>query len=448
MTPGAAAMTPQGVQQPGAQQSGAWPLPQQAGVIPSGALATPQQQPPFVGGGPNAAHSRPSSASSSCSRGPAQAVDLPTAASAPNLTAGAQSPSELPPELFNDFFPSSLGGPPSLHVGSKQTAADCRGLVAQITGRSFAAVDQVQFSLRDGSVRTYAPYDSTGSAGQAVGPLQLQQNELIVAVSQESADTYLGNAIAFFTSLGNVLCIDGLWKAQQHHFAAAAGSQVCGLQFKGSRLTGILTEPAPSQPGGAGSVSQIYGSCGTQLERVQLQLVNGAVLTYGGTGGSAMGPWSLKYGELIIAVSQEDASGCLGNSIAFYTSFGNVLEICGTLAKRNNRFVVPTGSQIAGLQFSGSMLSGVVALDAIGSPTSAQAPGATLPLHTPEAPSGLPIPQSSSAVDLLSHAHTPPLTSMPGPPSQNNPQTTSTPQSQGQQPAQAPVQVAAQAHLD
>jgi len=72
--------------------------------------------------------------------------------------------------------------------------------------------------------------------------------------------------------------------------------------------------------------------------------------------------YSLKPDEIIIAVQQENRNGLeehLGNAMTFYTSHCNAFEFQGADARRRLRFVAPTGSQVVGLQFVGSRLTGI-----------------------------------------------------------------------------------------
>eukprot|EP00438_Fugacium_kawagutii_P017336 Skav229806 [mRNA] locus=scaffold567:297164:299050:- [translate_table: standard] len=61
--------------------------------------------------------------------------------------------------------------------------------------------------------------------------------------------------------------------------------------------------------------------------------------------------------EYILLVEQDRRDAYLGNSIAFVTSKGKILEYRGMQASRSRRFVAPPNRQICGLGFTGSRLS-------------------------------------------------------------------------------------------
>lgn len=115
------------------------------------------------------------------------------------------------------------------------------GLIAEIHFRTGAAVDRVEFHLRDRSVVTHGGLGGTGR-----DPIYLEVNEMILAVAQEYRGEYLGNALYFFTSMGNVIAVKGFEARRCSGFSAPHESQISGLLFEAGsgRLRQIETEPA------------------------------------------------------------------------------------------------------------------------------------------------------------------------------------------------------------
>lgn len=225
------------------------------------------------------------------------------------------------------------------------------GAVMQIRGKLCSAVDRVELQSWKGHTLSYG-----GHGGGPVGPWKLKHDEFITCVEQEFRDTdlgYLGNELAFFTSSGRVFTLTGSYARRVHRFAAKRGSEICGLNFDGSRLTGVRTRPIS---GGEGAVARIDGRLADCLDQVQLFLRGGAVETYGSAGGRHQGPVELQRHERVVAVAQEHCDQYLGMGIAFYTSLGNVIAVDGAKAKRRNRFSAAEGTQIFGLHFEGSRL--------------------------------------------------------------------------------------------
>ncbi|CAE8647024.1 unnamed protein product, partial [Polarella glacialis] len=82
------------------------------------------------------------------------------------------------------------------------------GAVRLILGRADSAVDQVQLQFRSRP----EPVSYGGAGGNSVGPWALQPSEFIIGVLQEQREPpncYLGNLLAFFTSLGGVITVAG-----------------------------------------------------------------------------------------------------------------------------------------------------------------------------------------------------------------------------------------------
>lgn len=113
--------------------------------------------------------------------------------------------------------------------------------VASVAGRVGSAVDKVEFRMADGSVVPIG-----GEGGAQCGPWTLEHGELLVAAEQTaSADCpgFLGTSIAFYTSFGRVLLLEGGAAPRSHRFASPAGRQICGLAFENGSLTGASTCP-------------------------------------------------------------------------------------------------------------------------------------------------------------------------------------------------------------
>ncbi|CAE7415155.1 NEK1 [Symbiodinium natans] len=86
--------------------------------------------------------------------------------------------------------------------------------------------------------------------------------------------------------------------------------------------------------------------------------------------GYPVGPWQLDADErraymdhgptrYVLLVEQDRRDAYLGNSLAFLTSKGNIIEFRGMQASRSRRFVAPPDRQICGLGFTGSWLTRV-----------------------------------------------------------------------------------------
>lgn len=113
------------------------------------------------------------------------------------------------------------------------------GSVASISGRTASAVDQVEIRLRNGRIRHYG-----SEGGTKKGPWELGDREFILIVEQVRRDWFLGSAIIFYTSAGNIIKLSGMQSSISRHFAAPFGKQVCGLHFQGSRLSNVSLCPA------------------------------------------------------------------------------------------------------------------------------------------------------------------------------------------------------------
>jgi len=116
------------------------------------------------------------------------------------------------------------------------------GAIAQISGRVGHAVDRLTLVLRDGEVLDYG-----AGGGAECGPFVLQRDEYITVVEQGRRDAFLGNSIVFYTSAGNVIRLLGMQSAAGVRFSVPVGSQLCGLEFRGSDLETIFTCPASGE---------------------------------------------------------------------------------------------------------------------------------------------------------------------------------------------------------
>jgi len=234
------------------------------------------------------------------------------------------------------------------------------GNVAQVSGCVGAAgVDSITFERRDGEARSYASSVDTEQV------FTLQRDERIVAVTQELGEKdegKLGRSVAFYTTQGQIIALDGPTAGTRGRYTAPPGSQISGLEFDGSRLVGITV--VKSSKSSKGAVARIRGWRGDCVDGVEFQLRDGSVSHYGGDGGFLKGPWDLEEKEKILAVSQEQSDRYLSNSLALFTSFGNIIELEGAAAKPSVRFAVPFDHQIERLKFEiGGRLSGAVASD-------------------------------------------------------------------------------------
>lgn len=131
-------------------------------------------------------------------------------------------------------------------------------------------------------------------------------------------------------------------------------------------------------------VTRISGTLGhPHVHRVEFQFQSGLKKAYGGSGGDAVGPWTIKPDEFITSVLQCDSDvGTLGRSIDFTTSKGRVLNVrepdmkdsaCGG----KTLFRAPEGRQIVGLVFKGSKLTDVLTPVLISKELSAASAGST-----------------------------------------------------------------------
>eukprot|EP00928_Gymnodinium_smaydae_P017890 TRINITY_DN16828_c1_g5_i1.p1 TRINITY_DN16828_c1_g5~~TRINITY_DN16828_c1_g5_i1.p1 ORF type:complete len:618 (+),score=72.16 TRINITY_DN16828_c1_g5_i1:48-1901(+) len=238
----------------------------------------------------------------------------------------------------------------------------CRkGVVRQINGSVGNAVDCVEMHLRSGRKLFYG-----GQGGFQHRSWRLHHDEVILAVAQEPRDAYMGNSLVFYTSECQIIALQGHDARTRSRLIAPVGSQITGLQFEGSILTGIYIERLP-EPGLPMAVQRISGTTGSAVDKLVLQLRDGSVRRYGFDGGTPVGPFDLEPDEYILIVEQGRRDAFLGNSLAFFTSRGNIIELRGMQASRSRRFVAPAQTQICGLGFDGSHLMRV----------------STCPLHAP-----------------------------------------------------------------
>lgn len=118
------------------------------------------------------------------------------------------------------------------------SAAPDRGLVSQISGRAGEAVDRVELHLKDGTQEAYG-----GDGGLPVAPWLLHHDEIIIAVEQEHRDSYLGNSLCFFTSLGSAVAVEGSGRRDTQICVAPSGCEIVGLRYDGSRLVEAVMAP-------------------------------------------------------------------------------------------------------------------------------------------------------------------------------------------------------------
>lgn len=228
------------------------------------------------------------------------------------------------------------------------------GAVKKIQGWTGSAVDSVSIQWHDGTKQTHGAL-----GGFETKTHTLANDEIIMAVSQETREhvpQHLGNSIALFTSACQVIAFQGLDARTRGRFAAPAGSQICGLQFCQSSLIGIHLERIDESS--RGSIASIRGKTGYAVDYLELELREGGMRKYGcDAGGFLQGPWTLQEDEHIVVVEQAIREEYLGNSIAFFTSKGQVFKLSGVEASYSRRFSAPPGRQICGLEFESSMLA-------------------------------------------------------------------------------------------
>lgn len=226
-----------------------------------------------------------------------------------------------------------------------------KGAVKQISGSVGNAVDCVEMQLRTGKRHFYGT-----QGGFQHKSWRLHHDEVILAVAQEERDSFVGNSVVFYTSECQIIALQGHDATNRTRLIAPIGSQISGLQFEGSQLTGIYLERVPFD-GSPMAVSSIIGHVGSAVDKLVLRLRDGSTRRYGFEGGYQCGPYNLDDDEYILLVEQDRRDAYLGNSIAFVTSKGKIWEFRGMQASRSRRFVAPPDRQICGLGFNGSHLS-------------------------------------------------------------------------------------------
>jgi len=106
-------------------------------------------------------------------------------------------------------------------------------------------------------------------------------------------------------------------------------------------------------------MGEIRGRYGYAVDSVLLKKADDTEEFHGSNGGDREQILKLAADELIVSVMQERRHNYLGNAVLFYTSAGRTFEVLGNQAKSRACFVAPSGAQIVGLQFVGSLLQGV-----------------------------------------------------------------------------------------
>eukprot|EP00439_Symbiodinium_sp_Y106_P057299 s4205_g8.t1 len=242
-----------------------------------------------------------------------------------------------------------FGGAPTMRYWSQPR----KGAVRQISGSVGNAVDCVEIQLRAGKRLFYGE-----QGGFQHKSSRLHHDEVILAVTQQERDSFVGNSLVFYTSECQIVAFQGHDATSRTRLIAPTGSQITGLQFEGSQLTGIYLERIPLD-GSAMAIARISGHVGSAVDKLVLQLRDGSSRRYGFEGGDPVGPWTLDADEYVLLVEQDRRDAYLGNSLAFVTSKGNIIEFRGLQASRSRRFVAPPDRQICGLGFTGSCLTRV-----------------------------------------------------------------------------------------
>ncbi|CAE7535434.1 unnamed protein product [Symbiodinium sp. CCMP2456] len=242
-----------------------------------------------------------------------------------------------------------FGGAPTMRYWSQPR----KGAVRQISGSVGNAVDCVEIQLRGGKRLFYGE-----QGGFQHKSSRLHHDEVILAVTQQERDSFVGNSLVFYTSECQIVAFQGHDATSRTRLIAPTGSQITGLQFEGSHLTGIYLERIPLD-GSAMAIARISGHVGSAVDKLVLQLRDGSSRRYGFEGGDPVGPWTLDADEYVLLVEQDRRDAYLGNSLAFVTSKGNIIEFRGLQASRSRRFVAPPDRQICGLGFTGSCLTRV-----------------------------------------------------------------------------------------
>ncbi|CAE8675719.1 unnamed protein product, partial [Polarella glacialis] len=276
-------------------------------------------------------------------------------ASSPDFASGSpENAGDASPERQRSMALRKLALSTVTHANiSLMARSQRRGVVKQISGCVGDAVDNVEMFLHDGSVRSYG-----GKGGVQRQSWHLHHNECILAVAQETRDAYVGNSLVFYTSESQIISLQGREARNKSRLVAPYGSQITGLQFEGNRLTGIYLELVHSD-GRPSAVEEISGSVGSAVDNLAFKFRDGSIRRYGKEGGVRTVPKTLGPDEYIILVEQGRRETFLGNSLAFFTSLGNIIELKGLEACRSQRFVAPAGCQICGLKLEGSLLVGI-----------------------------------------------------------------------------------------
>jgi hypothetical protein len=224
------------------------------------------------------------------------------------------------------------------------------GVVRKVGGRAGAALDFIELRYWTDDIENHG-----GEGGDRSFDFRLQRDEFIVAVMQEERPNYLGNALVLYTSHSQILSLEGSDAHRRNRFVAPYDSQIVGLQFEGGTLTGIHMQQVPSD-GEVGAVQCIGGRVGYAVDSVSVTLRNGVARSYGTDNGDAVEPYFLKPQEYIVVVEQGRRGAFVGSAVVFYTSEGSVFELRGIQPYQANRFSVPAGRQVNGLEFEGSRL--------------------------------------------------------------------------------------------
>eukprot|EP00928_Gymnodinium_smaydae_P043529 TRINITY_DN29143_c0_g1_i1.p1 TRINITY_DN29143_c0_g1~~TRINITY_DN29143_c0_g1_i1.p1 ORF type:complete len:654 (-),score=150.78 TRINITY_DN29143_c0_g1_i1:37-1974(-) len=252
--------------------------------------------------------------------------------------------------LESEWLGTKTASPANTPKFRSTSDVEVRGAVKKLCGSEGSFVDLIELHLRDGAKELHGR-----PGGYTHCSHVLESGELLIGLLQETGDMYLGSSFVFFTSFGRTLSIKGNQANRRRTFVAPAESEIAGLHFDGSELSGIFLK----ETAGEGSVESIGGQVGHAVDSLQLRLRNGQTRSYGSSGGQAQGPWSLEPGEYVRVVDQSMRDAFLGNSLVFLTSTGRIIRLRGLQSDRVRVFMAPAGQQLCGMQMQGSRVDRV-----------------------------------------------------------------------------------------
>ena len=107
-------------------------------------------------------------------------------------------------------------------------------------------------------------------------------------------------------------------------------------------------------------VARVFGGAGWYVDTVSLQYANGTVRGYGNTAWNEGKPnkdHHLDVDDFIVSVTQYKYHRYLGAGLVFETNDGHMLEVIGSQCPKAPKILhAPTGHQVVGLRFQGSVL--------------------------------------------------------------------------------------------